>query len=65
MKKNIIIKSLVNGILAFVLVVLIQHLVKGVALAQAVIAPYTIYLTISAIIGSFVGFSMRHEKAMK
>ena len=61
MKKNII-KSLVNGILAFVLVTLVQHLVKGVAITQAVIAPYTIYLTISAIIGSFVGFSI---KAMK
>ena len=62
MKKNIIIKSLVNGILAFVLVALIQHLVKGVAVAQAVIAPYTIFLTISAIVGSFVGFNI---KAMK
>ena len=62
MNKNIIIKSLVNGILAFVLVALIQHLVKGVAVAQAVIAPYTIFLTISAIVGSFVGFNI---KAMK
>ena len=65
MKKNIIIKSLVNGILAFVLVTLVQHLVKGVAITQAIVAPYTIYLTISAIVGSFVGFSMRHEKATK
>ena len=61
MKKNII-KSLVNGILAFVLVALVQHLVKGVAITQAIIAPYTIFLTISAIVGSFVGFSI---KAMK
>ena len=60
--KNIIIKSLVNGILTFVLVALIQHLVKGVAIAQAVIAPYTIFLTISAIVGSYIGFSI---KAMK
>ena len=49
-------------ILAFVLVALVQHLVKGVAIAQAIVAPYTIYHTISAIIGSFVGFSMRHER---
>ena len=61
MKKNII-RSLVNGILAFVLVTLVQHLVKGVAITQAIIAPYTIFLTISAIVGSFVGFSI---KAMK
>lgn len=62
MKKNIIIKSLVNGILAFVLVALVQYLVKGVAFAQAIVAPYTIFLTISAIVGSFVGFSIRTMK---
>ena len=62
MKKNIIVKSLVNGILAFVLVALVQYLVKGVAFAQAIVAPYTIYLTISAIVGSFVGFSIRTMK---
>ena len=62
MKKNIIIKSLLNGIFAFVLVALIQHLVKGVAIAQAIVAPYTIFLTISAIAGSYMGFNI---KAMK
>ena len=61
MKKNII-KSLVNGILAFVLVALVQHLVKGVPIAQAITAPYTIFLTISAIVGSFAGFSIKTMK---
>ena len=61
MKKNII-RSLVNGILAFVLVTLVQHLVKGVPVAQAVIAPYTIFLAVSAIVGSFVGFSIKTMK---
>ena len=62
MKKNIIIKSLLNGILAFVLVALTQHLVKGVAIAQAIVAPYTIFLTISAIVGSFIGFNIKASK---
>ena len=62
MKKNIIIKSLVNGILAFVLVALVQYLVKGVAITQAIVAPYTIFLTISAIFGSFAGFSIKTMK---
>ena len=61
MKKNII-KSLLNGILTFVVVALVQYLVKGVAITQAIVAPYTIFLTLSAIVGSFVGFSI---KAMK
>ena len=62
MNKNLIIKSLLNGILSFVLVALVLHLVKGVAIAQAIVAPYTIFLTLSAIAGSFVGFNI---KAMK
>ena len=62
MKKSIIIKSLVNGILAFVLVALVQYLVKGMAFAKAIVASYTIFLTLSAIVDSFIGFSI---KAMK
>jgi len=61
MKKNII-RSLVNGALAFVLVALVLHLVKGVPVAQAINAPYTIFLAVSAIIGSFVGFSIKTMK---
>ena len=60
--KKIIVKSLLNGILTFVVVALVQYLVKGVALTQAIAAPYTIFLTISAIVGSFVGFSIRTMK---
>ena len=62
MQKNIIVKSLVNGILAFVLVALVQYLVKGMAFAQAIVAPYTIFLTISAVVGSFIGFSVKTMK---
>ena len=61
MKKNII-KSLLNGILTFVVVALVQYLVKGVAITQAIVAPYTIFLTLSAIVGSFVGFSIKAAK---
>ena len=58
MNKNIIIKSLLNGILAFILVALVLSL-KGMAIAQAIIAPYTIFLAISAIVGSFIGFTLK------
>ena len=62
MNKNIIIKSLLNGILTFVVVALVQYLVEGVALTQAIAAPYTIFLAISAIVGSFIGFSIKAAK---
>ena len=58
MNKNTVIKSLLNGILTFILVALVLSL-KGMAIAQAIIAPYTIFLTISAILGSFIGFTLK------
>ena len=58
MNKNIILKSLLNGILTFVLVALVLSL-KGWAIAQAVASPYTIFLAVSAIAGSFVGFTVK------
>ena len=61
MKKNII-KSLLNGILTFVVVALVQYLVKGVTITQAIAAPYTIFLTIAAIVGSFIGFNIKAAK---
>ena len=58
MNKNIIIRSLLNGILTFILVTLVLS-VKGMTFAQAIVAPYTIFLTITAIAGSFIGFEIK------
>lgn len=62
MNKNIIIKSLLNGIISFFLVAVVLDLVKGIPFGQALVEPYSIFLGITAIIGSFIGFS---RKAMK
>ena len=62
MKKNIIIKSLLNGVVGFFLVAVILGLVKGIPFGQALAEPYSIVLGISAILGSFIGFS---REAMK
>ena len=61
MNKNIIIKSLLNGVLAFILITLVCTL-KGMTIAQAIAAPYTIFLAVSAIAGSFIGFAIRTSK---
>ena len=62
MNKNIIIKSLLNGVVGFFLVAVILGLVKGIPFGQALVEPYNIFVGISAIIGSFIGFS---RKAIK
>ena len=58
MNKNNVIKSLLNGVLTFVLVALVLSL-KGMDITQALVSPYTIFLAVSAIVGSFVGFTMK------
>ena len=62
MNKNIIIKSLLNGVIGFFLVVLVLNLVKGVPFGKAIVDPYSILLGITATIGSCIGFA---RKAMK
>ena len=58
MNKNNVIKSLLNGVLTFMLVALVLSL-KGMDIAQALVSSYTIFLTVSAIAGSFIGFAMK------
>ncbi len=62
MFKNIIIKSLINGVLSFFGVVLIQILVKGMTFEAALTTPYTIVLAVSAVLGSFIGFTVKASK---
>ena len=59
MKKNIIIKSLFNGVVSFFLVALVLDLVKGISFGQAIVDPYNIFIGVSAIIGSYIGFTRK------
>ena len=59
MKKSIIIKSLINGIASCFAVALVQSLIRGIPFVQALTAPYTILLAISAAVGSFIGYEIR------
>ena len=60
---KIIIKSLLNGVLTFILVTLIQYL-KGVAIVQTIATPLTTFLAVSAVVGSFIGFTLRGDRAV-
>ena len=62
MKKNIIVKSLLNGIASFLLVAVVLNLAKGIPFGQALVEPYSIFLGVSAIIGSCIGFSRKTMK---
>lgn len=56
---NSIIKSLLNGIASFLLVALAQTLIKGVTFVQALVSPYTVFLAVTAIVFSFIGFTVK------
>ena len=60
---KIIIKSLLNGVLTFILVTLIQYL-KGVAIAQTIASPLTTFLAVTVFVCSFIGFTIRSDKAV-
>ena len=62
MNKNIIIKSLLNGIISFFLVALVLDLAKGIPFGKAIVDPYSIFLGVSAIVGSYIGFSRKAAK---
>lgn len=62
MKKSIIIKSLLNAVISYFVVALVLTLFKGVPFAQALTAPYTIVLGISALVGSALGFAIKASK---
>ena len=61
MNKTILIKSILNGVISWIAVALILRLVKHVAFTVGLTAPYTIFLALAAIVGSYVGY-IRQEK---
>ena len=64
MDKNILIKSLLNGVITLLALAVILSLVKDVGFVQALIAPYTIAASIAAMVGSYIGFA-RKAKGQK
>jgi len=63
MTKNIIIKSLVNGIMGWIIVALIFSLKRpDMTFVQGLTSMYPIYMGIAGFAGSLIGFSIRKNK---
>ncbi len=56
---NNFVRALINGVLSWVLVALVLNLVKGVSFVQALTAPYTVALAVSALVASYIGFERK------
>lgn len=59
---NTLDKALITGIVSWIAIALILHLVKGVDVVQAVTDLYTIVMAVTAVAGSYIGFQ---RKAMR
>ena len=62
MDKKIILQSVINAILSWLLVALIISLKNQIGFGDALIRPYTIIIAVAAGVASFFGFMMRKKK---
>ena len=58
----IIVKSLINGVVSWLLVALIVTLKKDVSFVQVLTEPYTIFLAVAAAFGSYAGYNRKMKK---
>jgi len=59
---SIIVKSVINGIITFLVVGLALSLIKGIAFVQVITMPYFLFIVSSVIVGSYIGFTKKQEK---
>ena len=62
MDKNILFKSLLQGIAGMLLFALLVSVVRAESILQVLAAPYTIVLGVSAVVGSYAGFLRKAKK---
>ena len=59
--KNNIFKALINAVVTLLVLALVLSLMKGVAFAELLVAPFTIAFAVSAGLGSYVGFERKAQ----
>jgi len=62
MDKNLLFKSLMNGIIAFLGISLLMVIVKDATLVQAITTPYVIISAVCAAVVSYFGFMLKTSK---
>ena len=62
MSTKIIIKSLVESLISWVVLALVLCLMMDVPFVQSLIAPQSIVIAVSAFVGSCIGFQRKEKK---
>ena len=63
--RKIIIRSLIEGGIGWVVLAGILSMMHSIPFVQALVAPHTILIAISAIVGSCIGYRRRAQKQSK
>ena len=62
MNKNILFKSLLQGVAGMLILALLLSIVKDNSILEVLVKPYTIFIGVSAVIGSCAGFLRKAKK---
>ena len=65
MDKNILFKSLLQGIAGMIILALLCSIVKDDSFLELLVEPETILIGISAVIGSYIGYQRKAKKEAK
>lgn len=60
---NTFVKSMINAVVSWLVVALVLSLVRDMSFMQALTTPYTIALSISALVCSYIGFERKAQIA--
>lgn len=62
MNKNIIIRTVIEGLIGWVLLALVVTFAKDITFAQALFAPHTLVMASAGFIGGYIGLRRRAQK---
>ena len=62
MNRNIIIRTVIEGLIGWVLLALIMTFVKDVPFMQALIAPHTLTMASAGFLGAYIGLQNKAKK---
>lgn len=62
MNKNVIIRTVIEGLIGWVLLALIVTYTKDMTFAQALIAPHTLVMATAGFLGGYIGLRRKAQK---
>ena len=62
MNRNIIIRTVIEGLVGWVLLALVVMYAKDMTFVQALIAPHTLVMATAGFLGAYIGLRKRAEK---